>query len=156
MGLPQKLTARRESFARAVASGKTQADAYRESFSVKNKKPETIWSKASILMADDKVKARVAELRAPMAKKAQITLESHLSALLLLCNRASRAKQYAAAISAEIARGKASGVHVERSELTGKDGSPLIGGAFILPGVLTPDEWEKAAKDQQEELTRLH
>ena len=41
-----------------------------------------------------------------------------------------------------------------KQEHTGKDGSSLIGGAFILPGVLTPEEWEAAASEQQEELTR--
>ena len=75
-------------------------------------------------MADSNVAARVAELREPVVKKVQITLESHLGNLLRLRNMAAQDKQYSAAITAEVARGKASGVHVGRSELTGKDGSP--------------------------------
>ena len=42
-----------------------------------------------------------------------------------LRNMAAKEKQYSAAITAEVARGKASGVHVERVEHTGKDGGPM-------------------------------
>lgn len=39
-------------------------------------------------------------------------------------------------------------------EATGRDGAPLMGGAFVIPGVLSPEEWDKAAAEQQEALTR--
>lgn len=110
------LTAKREKFAQEVASGKSQADAYRVAFSADNMKPETIIQAASRLMANSNVSARVAELREPIAKKAQMTLESHLKDLEMLRDKALEAAQYSAAISAEIARGKAAGVHVEKSE----------------------------------------
>jgi len=45
------------------------------------------------------------------------------------------------------------GMLTDKTELTGKDGTPLVGGAFVLPGVLTPEEWERAAKAQQGALT---
>jgi hypothetical protein len=50
-----------------------------------------------------------------------MTLEGHLADLQMLRDKALQADQFSAAISAEIARGKASGVHVEKSEqhLTG-------------------------------------
>jgi hypothetical protein len=70
-------------------------------------------------MADSNISARVDELRKPVAKKAQITLETHLEDLLKLRDMAASGNQYSAAITAEVARGKASGVHVERSENTG-------------------------------------
>jgi hypothetical protein len=83
-------------------------------------------------MADINVASRVAELREPVARKAQITLESHLDDLLRLRNMAAKEKQYSAAITAEVARGKASGVHIERSELTGKDGAPLTPPELVI------------------------
>lgn len=110
------LTPKQEAFAQAVASGKTQAEAYRIAYNAENSKPETIHSKASVLMADGKVKARVAELRKAVAEKTQITLESHLADLMTLRELAVKEKQISAAIAAEIARGKAAGVHVEKSE----------------------------------------
>lgn len=120
------LTPKQERFAQEVASGKTQADAYRAAFDVGvNTKPSTVIRSASQLMNDPNIAARVEALREPIAKKAQITLESHLEDLQRIRDAAIEAKQYSAATSAEIARGKASGVHVERSELTGKDGGPL-------------------------------
>ena len=121
MGAPGgnvKLTAKQERFAQEVASGKSQADAYRAAYDAELSKPETIHSKASVLMADGKVAARVAELREPVVQKSQITLESHLADLQMLRDNAMESNQLSAAISAEIARGKASGVHVEKSEQT--------------------------------------
>lgn len=113
------LTPKQEAFAYAVASGQNQSDAYRAAYSVKpGTKLESVNVAASKLMADAKVAQRVAELRKPVAKKAQITLESHLEDLIKLRNMAAKEKQYSAAISAEIARGKASGVHVEQTAQT--------------------------------------
>ena len=59
------LTPKQQHFARAVASGMTQSDAYREAY---NSSPESkasgIWERASRLMANDKVRSRVNELMA--------------------------------------------------------------------------------------------
>ena len=110
------LTPKREAFANAVASGKSQADAYRAAFDARSMKPETVHSKASILMRDGKVTARVAALREPAAIAAQITLETHLDDLQSIRDCAVAEKQYGAAVNAEIARGKAAGLYVEKVE----------------------------------------
>lgn len=57
-----KLTKSQEMFCRLKALGKTGADAYRESFN-SNAKDQTIYQKASILMAMPKIKNRIAELQ---------------------------------------------------------------------------------------------
>lgn len=58
------LSPQREKFAVAVASGKTQSDAYREAYPGSlNWKPESVHEKASVLAADVKVSARIKELR---------------------------------------------------------------------------------------------
>lgn len=114
------LTPKQEAFAQAIVTGINQSDAYRAAFTVGVKtKPETVNQAASRLMSDSNITARVAELRIPVAEKAQITLRSHLDDLLRLRNMAAKEKQYSAAISAEIARGKASGVVTDRLELGG-------------------------------------
>lgn len=65
-----KLTAKQEKFAQCIADGMTQADAYRAAFDASKMKHETIWSKASELMADGKVTARVSELKGKLESKA--------------------------------------------------------------------------------------
>ncbi|MES2950274.1 MAG: hypothetical protein V4858_17160 [Pseudomonadota bacterium] len=75
------LTTKQETFAQAVADGMSQADAYRSAYDASKSKPETIWSKASELMADGKVAARVDELRAVLASKALWTREKSVSRL---------------------------------------------------------------------------
>tara|TARA_R110000868_G_scaffold124211_1_gene328542 strand:+ start:331 stop:711 length:381 start_codon:yes stop_codon:yes gene_type:complete len=114
------LTPKQEAFAIAVASGKTQADAYREAFNVKpTTKPETIQNNASRLMKDTEVSARVEELKKPIIEAAGITLESHLARLEHLGKKAEDAESYTAAISAEVARGKVAQLYTERIEHTG-------------------------------------
>lgn len=110
------LTPKQEAFATEVASGKSQADAYRAAYRAENMKPPTVQKRASELMARGDIAGRVAELRKPIADKAQMTLESHLRDLMMLRNMAVKEKQISAAITAEIARGKAAGVHIEKSE----------------------------------------
>jgi hypothetical protein len=115
-----KLTPKQEAFAQAIVTGVNQSDAYRAAFNVGAKtKPKTVNQAASRLMADSNISARVDKLREPVAKKSQMTLETHLEDLLKLRDMAASGNQYSAAITAEVARGKASGVHVERSENTG-------------------------------------
>ena len=123
------LTPKQEAFAQAIVTGVSQSDAYRAAYKVSPKtKPESVNQNASRIMANVNVMSRVAELREPVAKKAQITLESHLDDLMRLRNMAAKEKQYSAAITAEVARGKASGVHVEKSavEVTGSEGGPVL------------------------------
>ena len=118
------LSPQREKFAQAVASGMNQSDAYRAAYRVRDgTKPNSINVAASQLMANPNIALRVAELRAPAAKAATITLESHLADLQRLRNMAVKEKQFSAAITAEVARGKAAGVHIERADITNSDGS---------------------------------
>ncbi len=119
------MTPKQERFAQEVASGKlSQADAYRAAYGAGNMAPKTLQEKASRLMATGKVRARVGELRAPLVEKAGITLESHLEKLSELRDLAQEAGQHGAAITAEVARGKAAGV-------TAEQGSPS-GGVVVL------------------------
>jgi phage terminase small subunit len=111
--MAQKLTAKEEAFSQALASGKNQSDAYRAAgYSCPSNK--VVNELASVLAKNPKVTKRVAELRAPAVKRAEITLESHLADLKALRDAAESASNYAAAVTAETNRGKASGLYVER------------------------------------------
>lgn len=58
------LTAKQEAFAKAIADGLSQAEAYRCVYQVGSRtKPETVYKRASELMADGKVAGRVEALR---------------------------------------------------------------------------------------------
>lgn len=51
-----------------------------------------------------------------VARRAGLTIESHLAMLNQLREQASNANQYSAAVTAEVNRGKASGFYVEQHE----------------------------------------
>jgi phage terminase small subunit len=82
-----KLTGQQEKFALGVASGKTQADAYREAYPRSKKwKDSAVYSQASALMADSKVSTRVKELKeritnAGIASAERVLLEASRLAL---------------------------------------------------------------------------
>ena len=77
-----KLTPKREKFWRCIDAGMTQADAYRTAFDAKNMKPETIYKRASELMADREIKGRLAEAQAKLEQKALWTREMSVKALV--------------------------------------------------------------------------
>lgn len=118
------LTPKQEAFCLAYLETGNASEAYRRAYNAENMKPESINRKAKDVIDNVKIAARLAELRKPAIRKAQMTLEGHLADLQMLRDKALEADQFSAAISAEIARGKASGVHVEKSEqhLTGSVG----------------------------------
>lgn len=110
------LTPKQEAFCQKYIETGNASEAYRHAYDAGGMKPASVNRKAKELLDNGKITARLAELRAPAAKAAQITLESHLRRLEELSTAAQEAGQMAAAITAEIARGKAAGVHVEKSE----------------------------------------
>lgn len=111
------VTPQQERFAQLVASGKSQADAYREAYPKSQKwAANAVHSKSSALAAIGKVRQRVSELRKPMVEDAQITLAGHLAALATLRDQAASATKFDAAVKAEELRGKTAGFYVERKE----------------------------------------
>ncbi len=68
-----ELTPQREKFARALASGMNQADAYREAYPRSRKwKDASVYAQASALMADSKVSIRVHELKTAISERAEV------------------------------------------------------------------------------------
>lgn len=73
-----KLTPKREKFCQCIVAGFNQSDAYRKAFNSKNMMDKTIHERASVLMKHDKIKARIAELMAPVVAKVQVTRDQWL------------------------------------------------------------------------------
>jgi phage terminase small subunit len=77
-----KLTAKQEAFAQAIADGLGQADAYRMAYDAEGMKDSTVYSKASIMMNDGKIRARVDELKAMVVEKQLWTREMSVKGLI--------------------------------------------------------------------------
>ena len=119
------LTPKQERFCHAYLEHGNASEAYRQSYNAGAMKPETVNRKASEVLSNGKVTARLEELRAPVVEATRITLEGHLYTLAELRNEARDIGQLSAAINAEIARGKVAGLYVDRQEITGKGGGPV-------------------------------
>ena len=109
-------TLKQETFCLAYIETGNACEAYRRAYDCESMSATTIKREASRLMDNPTIATALAALRAPVIQAAQVTLAGHLDDLLRLRDKASEAGLYSAAISAEIARGKAAGVHVEKSE----------------------------------------
>jgi len=120
------LTQRQESFCYAYIETGNASEAYRRCYTTNKMKPESINRLAKVLMDNVKIASRLEELRAPIREAAGITLLDHLNTLQALRDKAEEKENYSAAITAETQRGKASGLYVERKEITGKDGKDLV------------------------------
>lgn len=77
-----KLTAKQEAFAQGIADGLGQADAYRAAYDAEGMKDNTIYPRASELMKNSKVTARVAELKAAVQEKQLWSREMSVKALV--------------------------------------------------------------------------
>ena len=86
------LTAKQEAFAQAVVGGLNQSDAYRSAYNAGKMKPETIQSKASLLMKKGMVGARVDDLRKELADKSLWTREQSMQTMVdVICEGGSKA-----------------------------------------------------------------
>lgn len=72
------LTQKQEMFVQGIIEGKNQADAYRSAYNCKTATDKTVWEKASRLMTDKKVQARLAEVRDALMKPTIMTAQDRL------------------------------------------------------------------------------
>lgn len=78
------LTANQENFVKNIMEGMSQADAYRAAYPKQKMADKTVWEAASRLMANGKVKARLAELRQELMKPSIMTAQQRLEWLTRL------------------------------------------------------------------------
>lgn len=118
-----KLTPKQEKFAQCVADGMTQADAYRAAYDVGiNTKPETVWRKASELMNDGKVEARVLELKDKLEKKTLWTREMSVKALITAYKDGKPSEKIQAVKELNLMHGYNA---PSKHEITGAEGKPI-------------------------------
>lgn len=77
---------------------------------------KTAYSAGGRLLKNVEVAAAVAKRQERASAKADLTLDRHLANLNALRNKAMKAQQFSAAVSAEVSRGKAAGFYVDRTE----------------------------------------
>jgi phage terminase small subunit len=114
------LTAKQENFAQAIADGMSQSDAYRSAFNAEKMKPETIWARASELMADGKVAGRVKELRERLTEKTLWTREKSVRALEKVLEEGPHAAQVSAVKELNLMHGFNEPIKIDH---TSSDGS---------------------------------
>ena len=93
------LTPKQEKFAQEVASGKSQADAYRAAFNCAKSNPETVQANASRLMANSTVAARVEKLKAELAEKSLLKREYSVNVLAEIAKAAEKDADRVRAVS---------------------------------------------------------
>lgn len=69
------LTAKQEEFAKRIAEGMTYSEAYRSAYNAKRMSDKTVNEKASLLKDEDKIRARIKELRDMAAKPTIMTAQ---------------------------------------------------------------------------------
>lgn len=72
---PMKLTIKQENFCNYFLEFGNASEAYRRAYNTDNMKEKTVWEKASELLRNDKVSARVKELRKEFSDISKITKE---------------------------------------------------------------------------------
>ena len=93
---------------------KNASEAYRSVYNCSKMSPASVNQCAFELYNNPKITLRIEELREEAAKEAVLDLATHLNDLKELREEARADKQYSAAISAEISRGKAAGLYTEK------------------------------------------
>jgi len=121
-----KLDPVREKFAQAFHATGNASEAFRRANPRSKKwKPEALHPKASNMLAEDKVQARLSELQAASAERHMITIETLTEMLKDDRMLARENAQSSAAVRAVEVMARLHGLLVEKQEHTGKDGTPL-------------------------------
>jgi phage terminase small subunit len=120
------LTAKQEQFAVLWGSGKTKMQAYLESHDVTTTNEKTIYANAREVSKNPAVAELAAKIRAEAAEEAKITLASHLRELEEIKKRALERESFSAAVQAEISRGKASGLYIDRIDVSVTEKPPAL------------------------------
>jgi len=124
-----KITKKQEAFAVAYVKCGIATKAFEEAgYSVSDNEninrvnAHRVLKNTNVVLMIDALKK---DIRDKAAENLYLTKESHLQKLEELRDKATEAEKYDAAIRAEMARGKAMGYYVDKTELTGKDGSAI-------------------------------
>jgi len=117
------LTPKQEAFCLSYLETGNASEAYRRSYDAKNMKPDTITVKASELLSNGNISVRLAELRAPIIAKAQLTVQDLLAELEEARQLALQTESAAPAVSATMGKAKLLGLDKQVIDHTSSDGS---------------------------------
>ena len=117
------LTPKQENFCIVYLETGNASEAYRQSYNAENMKPDSINVNASKLLADAKIAQRLEELRAPIIKKAQLTVEDLLRELEEARQLAIQTESPAPAVSATMGKAKLLGLDKQVIDHQSSDGS---------------------------------
>lgn len=115
--MTRPLTQKQEMFCVAYIETGNASEAYRTAYNARAMKAASVNRKAKELLDNGKITARLAELRKPVLDRAELTLETHLADLKHIRDMAIQDGKWSAAAQAEVARGKASGLYVDKIEV---------------------------------------
>ena len=120
------MTPKQEAFARAYVETGNASEAYRQAYDAENMKPDVIKVKACELLKNGNVAVTVADLKASLQKRHNITVDTITEMLKEDRELARTNAQSGAAVSASMGLAKLHGLIVDRAEHTGKGGAPLV------------------------------
>lgn len=119
------LTPKQENFCLAYIETGNASEAYRRAYDTSKSKPESVNRLAKASLDNIKIASRIKELREPIMKRHEITVDDLIKeleearALALVAETV----QASAAISATMGKAKLLGLGVDKVEVTGKDGA---------------------------------
>jgi len=120
-GATMALTPKQEKFAQVYVQAGNASEAYRQAYNAERMKPESIASKASVLLKQGNVSSRVNEIRAELAKRNTVTLDTLLRELEEARGVALGAEtpQSSAAVAATMGKAKLLGLDKQLVEVSG-------------------------------------
>jgi phage terminase small subunit len=116
------LTLKQEAFCQAyIENGGNASEAYRAAYDAKKMKPEVVNVKACELLKDGKVSVRVAELRAAIEKRHEITIDDLIEELEEARSQAVslNVPQLSVAVSATMGKAKMLGFLTDKVDVKG-------------------------------------
>jgi phage terminase small subunit len=144
------LTPKQEAFCLAYVETSNASEAYRRAYATKKAGAKTIHEKASRLLAEGKLRARLEELRQEHAERHKVTVDSLVKELDEARLLAIAAKAPAAAVSATMGKGKLLGLVVDKNQVadnrTGKLDAPISETARWIESVLADHEAREKSK----------
>ena len=126
------LTPKQEAFARAYHETSNATEAYRRAYNAGGMKDNVIHVKAHEVLKNGKIAVRLSELQQMAQERHNITIDSLTEMTMKAYVEAQRIApttnqmQTASMIKAAEFLGKLHGLVVDKSEVTGKDGTPLV------------------------------
>ena len=129
-----KLTPKQEVFVQAYIETGNASEAYRRAYDAGNMKPETVNRSAKELLENRKITARLEALQFKAEKRHSITVDDILRELEEARTMAATLErpQVSAMVAASMGKAKLLGLEVNKTEITGKDGSPIAPPVFNI------------------------